>query len=89
MKDTISKSALLRLKAPDPVYAAMYQLPVPKFSERLAILKKSGCKQPRYLAERQHLINLRDRYHKYRKEIGTILRSDAHIKGAIVPYTLD
>jgi hypothetical protein len=95
---SISREYAKRLSVPDPAYAASIGLPCPKFSDR--VKRYQGLETGKQLAEREHLINLRQnfpkhlvsRYPNYKKELGSMLRTDANTKnkgGFAAPYTLD
>lgn len=92
MNKPISKRYLLTLRAPDLDAAARLGLSCPKFSDRLQAYEKAKVPHARQLAEREHLINLRKKYPKYKASIGQILGADANTKHKgkfVVPYTLD
>jgi len=89
---SISKTYLLTLRAPDPSTAARLGMTCPKFSERLRVYEQNKIPHARQLAEREHLINLRSKYPKYKESIGQILRAESATKnkgGFEAPYTLD
>jgi len=100
MSKSISKKYAKQLAVPDADAAARLGLSCPKFSERLEIYQGKGIPNAHQLAEREHLINLRkqfprhliSKYPDYKKDIGSMLRTDSTTKnkgGFAAPYTLD
>ena len=98
MPKSISREYAKRFSVPDPAYAASVGISCPKFSDR--VKRYESLDTARQLAEREHLINLRknfpkhlvSKYPNYKKEIGSMLRSDSNTKykgGFKAPYTLD
>lgn len=98
MTKSISRHYAIRVVAPDPEAALKMGNPCPKYSDRVEYYKETENAKQR--AEREHLINLRERFPKhlqqrypnYKKEIGAILRAEANTKhkgGFEPPYTLD
>lgn len=98
MPKSISREYAKRLSVPDPAYAASVGISCPKFSDR--VKRYESLDTARQLAEREHLINLSKnfpkhlitKYPNYKKEIGSMLRSDSNTKykgGFKAPYTLD